>query len=239
MASLSADGAGFRSDLEVQSGVAAANFANAVLTVVVAACITAIPVFAHLLHPAVGVLSAVLLAGLCAWRMPQVAIVAIIFALLFQNTFVSLVADYVVSDDDFDVIRGYNFVTISVTWLVLTATFLANWTRRNTAIDPFVKVLAALFVILGVYFLLGFAFYGITAIVYLRNIVTPLLHLPDLLARLPQPADSAEPGDDRPVRPGARVWFRRVLLARRMARPHQWLRLLGALGRPELRHHGL
>ena len=175
MASLSADGASFRGDREVQAGVAAANFANAVLTVVIAACVTAIPVFAHLLHPAIGVLSAVLLAGLCAWCMPQVAIVAIVFALLFQNTFVSLVVNYVVNDDDFDVIRGYNFVTISVTWLVFTATFLANWKRRNTAIDPFVKVLAALFVILGVYFLLGFAFYGMTAIVYLRNIVTPLL----------------------------------------------------------------
>ena len=175
MASLSADGAGFRGDREVQAGIAAANFANAVLTVVVAACITAIPVFAHLLHPAIGVLSAALLAGVCAWRMPEVSIVAIVFALLFQNTFVSLVADYVVSDDDFDVIRGYNFVTISVTWLVFTATFIANWKRRNRDVDPFVKVLAALFVILGVYFLIGFAFYGMTAIVYLRNIVTPLL----------------------------------------------------------------
>ena len=116
--------------------VAAANFANAVLTVVIAACITAIPVFAHLLHPALGILSAVLLAGLCAWRMPQIAIVAIVFALLFQNTFVSLVVGYVVSDDDFDVIRGYNFVTISVTWLVFTATFLAGLAaaqhRRST-----------------------------------------------------------------------------------------------------------
>ena len=175
MTSLTAGGAGFRSDREMQAGVAAANFANAVLTVVVAACITAVPVFAHLLHPAIGILSAVLLAGLCAWRMPQISIVAIVFALLFQNTFVSLAVGNVVSDDDFDVIRGYNFVTIAVTWLVLTATFLADWRQRNRAIDPFVKVLAALFVILGVYFLVGFALYGIAAIIYLRNIVTPLL----------------------------------------------------------------
>jgi hypothetical protein len=38
-----------------------------------------------------------------------------------------------------------------------------------------VKVLVALYAILGVYFLLGFALYGMAAIVYLRNIVTPLL----------------------------------------------------------------
>jgi hypothetical protein len=175
MTSLTADGAGFRSDRETQAGIAAADFANAVLTVVVAAGITAVPVFAHLLHPALGILSAVLLGGLCAWRMPQISIVAIFFALLFQNTFVSLGVDYVASEDDFNFIRGYNFVTIAVTWLVFTATFLANWRRRNTAIDPFVKVLAALFAILGVYFLLGFALFGMAAIVYLRNIVTPLL----------------------------------------------------------------
>ena len=175
MTSLTADGAALRKGQERQAGIAAANFANAVLTVVVAAGITAIPVFAHLLHPAIGVLSAVLLAGLCAWRMPDITIVAIVFALLFQNTFVSLAVGGVVSDDDFDVIRGYNFVIIAVTWLVLTAAFLADWRQRNTAFDPFVKVLAALFVILGVYFLLGFVFYGIAAIIYLRNIVTPLL----------------------------------------------------------------
>jgi hypothetical protein len=175
MASLTAEGAGFRTEASAQAEVAAINFANAVLTVVVAACITALPIFAHLLHPGLGILSAVLLAGFCAWRMPQVAIVAIVFALLFQNTFVALVIDYVVSDDDFDIIRGYNFVTIAVTWLVVTTTFLAGWRQRDTRIDPFVKVLVALFAILGVYFLLGFALYGMAAIVYLRNIVTPLL----------------------------------------------------------------
>lgn len=173
MASLTAEGEVFRSDRAAQA--AAANFANAVLTVVIAAGITGIPVFAHLLHPALGILSALMLAGLCAWRMPEVSIVAIVFALLFQNTFVALAAGYIVSDDDFDIIRGYNFVTIAVTWLVFTATFLADWRGRNRAIDPFVKVLVGLFVILGVYFLLGFVLYGMAAIIYLRNIVTPLL----------------------------------------------------------------
>jgi hypothetical protein len=175
MASLTAEGEVFRRDGAAQAGIAAANFANAVLTVLIAAGITGIPVFAHLLHPAFGILAAVLLAGLCAWRMPEISIVAIVFALLFQNLFVALAAGYIVDDNDFNVIRGYNFVTIAMTWLVFTATFLADWRRCKKSIDPFVKVLAALFVILGVYFLLGFALYRMAAIVYLRNIVTPLL----------------------------------------------------------------
>jgi len=149
MASLTAEQGGFHSRREAQAGIAAANFANSVLTVVVAAAIAAIPVFAHLLHPAIGIVAALLLAGLCAWRMPQISIVAIVFALLFQNTFVALAADHVASTEDFNMIRGYNFVIIAVTWLVFTATFLSDWRRRNTAIDPFVKVLVALYVILG------------------------------------------------------------------------------------------
>lgn len=175
MTSLTAEEAVFHGHRKAQAGIAAANFANAVLTVVVAAAIAGIPVFAHLLHPAVGILSALLLAGLCAWRMPQISIVAIVFALLFQNTFVALAADHIVSDDDFDIIRGYNFVIIAVTWLVVTATFLAHWRLRNASIDPFVRVLVALYAILGIYFMLGFALYGMAAIIYLRNIVTPLL----------------------------------------------------------------
>ncbi|MEQ1942420.1 hypothetical protein ABMA32_08365 [Mesorhizobium sp. VNQ89] len=162
-------------DLQERASAAAENFANAVLSVAVAAVITAVPVFAHIIHPALGIVSAALLAGLCAWRMPQIAIVVIFFAFLFQNTFVSLAVNSVTSDDEFDIIRGYNFVTLAVVWLVLTAGFLLDWNRRNRAADPFVKMLVGVYAILGIYFLLGFALYGMTAIIYLRNIVTPFL----------------------------------------------------------------
>ncbi len=173
MTDIAADGMALRSAPPAGAEAAALGFANAVLTVAVAALITATPVVAHLFNPAAGILCAALLAGLCAWRMPQIAIVTVIFALLFQNTFVSLIVDRIVSDDDFDIVRGYNFVILSVTWLVFTGVFLAHWTRRNRAIDPFVKLLAGIYVGLGIYFLIGFALYGMTAIVYLRNIVTP------------------------------------------------------------------
>jgi len=174
MTDLAADSVGPPAMARARAEKAGEDFANSVLTVLVAAVITAAPVFAHLIHPVAGVATAAVLAGLCAWRMPQIAIVTVIFALLFQNTFVAFAVDRIVSDDDFDVVRGYNFVILSVTWLVFTVAFLADWTYRNRSIDPFVKVLAGLFAVLGVYFLLGFALYGMTAIVYLRNIVTPL-----------------------------------------------------------------
>lgn len=154
---------------------AALGFAEAVLAVVISIFLTAAPVVAHTLHPAAGVTLALLLGGVCAWRMPQVSVIAVIFALLFQNLFVSIMADHVVSEDDFDIIRGYNFMLLSVSWLVVVGSFLADWRSRNRAIDPFVKFSTIVFVLIGLYFLVGFALYGMTAIVYLRNIVTPLL----------------------------------------------------------------
>lgn len=173
MAIAAADNRDFQE--QARARAAAESFANAVLTVAVAAGMTAVPVLAHLVHPALGIASAALLAGLCAWRMAQTAIVAIFFALLFQNTFVSLAINGVTSDDELDIIRGYNFVTLAVVWLVLTTGFLLDWGRRNRAADPFVKVLVGVYAVLGVYFLIGFSFYGMAAIIYLRNIVTPFL----------------------------------------------------------------
>ncbi len=154
---------------------AAADFANAFFGLVMAAFITAAPVIAHLAHPAAGILTALLLGGLCAWRMPQISILAIVFALMFQNLFVSLVAGQIDGEADFDFIRGYNFALLSVTWLVCVAKIPGEWRDRNPAIDPFVKVSAFVLATLGVHFLIGFALYGTTAVVYLRNIVTPLL----------------------------------------------------------------
>ena len=166
---------GRRAAARALAELSAMTFANTALTLLIAAGMTAIPILAHLIHPGVGMLTAFLLGGLCAWRMPQVAIVSIIFALLCQNLFVSFVADQVSSDADFDIIRGYNFVMLSVTWVVVVATYLANWRQRNQAVDPFIKVSVCVFAALGVYFMIGFVFYGMAAIVYLRNIVTPLL----------------------------------------------------------------
>lgn len=154
---------------------AARAVANGLLTLLIAAAMTAVPILAHMIHPAAGIATAVVLSGVCAWRMPQVSAIAVLFAMLFQNLFVSLVIDSVETEDEFDFIRGYNFVLLSVTWVVVWACYLAGWRHRNRAIDPFVKVSVVVFAVVGVYFVVGFAFYGITAVVYLRNIITPML----------------------------------------------------------------
>ena len=140
-----------------------------------AAGLVAVPMLLHILHPAIGIAAAFALAGLCAWRMPHVAIVAIVFSFLFQNLVVSLIAGHVRDADDFDIIRGYNFFLLTATWTATAIGLLAGWRDRNRQLDPYLKMTVAALVVIGVYFLIGFARTGITAVVYLRNIATPLL----------------------------------------------------------------
>ncbi len=141
----------------------------------VAAFLVATPLVLHLLHPAVGMVTAVALAAVCAWRMRHAAIVAILFSFLFQNLIVSLIANHLRDADDFDIIRGYNFLILSAVWLATAVRLMTGWHDRNRALDPYLKFSVVVLAIIGVYFIVGYARNGITAIVYLRNIVTPML----------------------------------------------------------------
>lgn len=152
-----------------------AEAARAILTLTAVAAMTAIPLVAHTIHPLFGILMVALLAGGCAFYAPQVSILAILFSFMFQNLIVSLLADGIRNDDEFDLIRAYNFLTLCVSWLVMAGCFLARWRYRPPGIDLFVKVTVVNLVVIGVYFLLGFVLYKTAAIINLRNIVTPLL----------------------------------------------------------------
>lgn len=163
------------SDRVVSLGRTLAAACEATIAVAIAAVLVTAPLLLHLMHPAAGIAAATLLAMLCAWRMPQVAIVAIVFSFLFQNLVVSLLADHIRDADDFDVIRGYNFLVLSSVWLVTAVRFMGGWSTRARALDPYLKFSVAVMAVIGVYFLVGYARTGISAIVYLRNIVTPLL----------------------------------------------------------------
>lgn len=139
----------------------------------VAAAITAVPVIAHTVHPMLGIISVVLLAGGCAVFAPSYAIVAVLFSFIFQNLFVSIVSDRIATPDDFDVIRSYNFFILCITWLAVAWRFLTQ--RQDAEVYRLIKVTTAAMFLIGIYFLIGFALYNFTAIVYLRNVVSPLL----------------------------------------------------------------
>jgi hypothetical protein len=139
------------------------------------AVMVAAPLLGHSIHQMLGIAMVVVLAGACAVYAPHISIITIFFSFMFQNLIVSLLADGIHTDDEFDMIRAYNFFTLCISWLVMAACFVAHWQSRPRSADIYLKVTVANLVIVGVYFMIGFAFYGTAAIINLRNIVTPLL----------------------------------------------------------------
>lgn len=150
-------------------------FARAVFCVLLAVVSIAVPIGLNGISPSLGMISIVLIAAWTALRLPQLALATILVAFIFQNLFVALTADMLRADDDFDLVRGFNFLYLAVTWLVMAIQLLRNWHDRPRAMDPYIKGSLAVFIGIGLYFLFGLAVNGFNAIVYLRNIVTPLL----------------------------------------------------------------
>lgn len=157
------------------SQAAAEHFAASFAGVMAAFLVTALPIALHGVAPAAGIGSAALLSAFLAWRMPQVAILTILVAFAFQNVLVSVMAGLVRDGDDFDIVRGYNFVILATTWLTVIGRYFTDWPRHDAAVMRYLRPSIVLFAGLGVYFLYGYAVNGFTAIVYLRNIVTPFL----------------------------------------------------------------
>lgn len=153
----------------------ALTIANTFLALLISMAMICLPIAAHGVHPALGMLMTVGLGAACAARLPQVALMAVLVGFMFQNLFVSLMADLVRSEDDFDIIRAYNFLLVCITWLVLAVQFLGQWKRRDPALNRYVVVTVGVMAVLGVYFLIGLAGAPMVAVIYLRNIVTPLL----------------------------------------------------------------
>lgn len=143
------------------------------IQIAIAAIVTAAPVVAHTVHPLLGAALVVLLAGTCAVLSPALAIVTVLFSFIFQNLVVSIISDRILTADDFDIIRSYNFFILCITWLVVAWRFLTEPQRPQ--LYRLITISTAAMCLIGLYFLVGFALYGFTAIVYLRNVVSPLL----------------------------------------------------------------
>jgi hypothetical protein len=150
-------------------------FARAVFTFLIALVAVALPLALHGISPLLGMPAAIAIAGVMAWTMPQQAIAIVLFSFVFQNLLVALMAGLWRSEDDFDLVRGYNFLLLAAVWLGVVAHALVRWRDRPRGLDLYIKASVALFGAIGLYFLIGYALNGFNAIVYLRNIVTPFL----------------------------------------------------------------
>jgi len=144
-------------------------------TIALAMFVLAVPLMAHALHVVLGLSSLFILAGVSAIYSPATSLVAIQLSFIFQNLIVSLLAPYLQSPGDFDMIRAYNFFLLSVTWVFLAASFLSRPKSYPAALANYVKITTVSLLVIGIYFLIGLPTHGIGAIVNLRNVVTPLL----------------------------------------------------------------
>jgi hypothetical protein len=134
-----------------------------------------LPVAGHILTPLIAIPMALVLSVLLANYAPRTALISVIIALLFQNFFVSMVSSNLSGPDEFKIIRGYNFVILVSIW---SAFFASYWTRfrgQNRSIDLIMNLTFGAVGLVFFYFLIGLVQNPTPAVIYLRNILTPIL----------------------------------------------------------------
>lgn len=146
-------------------------------TIGLAIVVTAAPLVAQLVSPLIAVPLAVVAAFVLANHLPRFVPAVVIFATMFQNTFVSLLSPWITDTEAFNFIRGYTFLTTVVCWLVLVGAFLARPQAHGPLARRLVRNGLVLLVVIGAYAAFGLVKNGAGAIIYTRNIVTPILLL--------------------------------------------------------------
>ena len=153
----------------------AATVAHVLFTLILCLAMTALPLAAHFVSPLLAIACQFLLAtGLVLYLTPMAPLV-VVFAILFQNLFVSLLSGYLTGQDDYNFVRGYNFLTMMIVWLWLFGHYAINWRRFSSAANRVMLAGLIAFALIGFYLLLGMAKNPTGAIIYLRNIITPMV----------------------------------------------------------------
>ncbi|MEP1441860.1 MAG: hypothetical protein ABJK39_02495 [Hyphomicrobiales bacterium] len=132
-------------------------------------------VSAHIISPifAVGMII-ILVAAMTRW-MPETALIAVLIAMIFQNTFVALASPSIETTTSFNIIRGYNFVILCGAWGISVLMYLFHFRGQNSELDRLSNVVFALVGIIGVYFLAGFVQNPLGAVIYLRSVATAVM----------------------------------------------------------------
>ena len=137
--------------------------------------LTALPVFLHALGQPLALAVCAAMAAAVALTIEAQVPVVVLVATIFQNVFVSIASVNYTDIHDLDPIKSYNFVTTVVMWLVVMAGFL----NERRSFSPFARRMifasCAVLAIYGVYFLVGVLINPRSAVVYMRNIGTPIL----------------------------------------------------------------
>ena len=151
--------------------------ATVAATLVLASAVIGLPVVAQLVSPLLALPLAVGLAFVLANHLPRFVPAVVIFATMFQNTFVSMLSPWIPDPDAFNFIRGYTFLITVVCWLVLVAAFLKRPADHGPVARRIVGRGIVLLMIVGAFAAFGLVKNGSGAVIYTRNIVTPILLL--------------------------------------------------------------
>ena len=150
---------------------------TAVATLLLAIVATAVPLTAQLVSPLIGLPLAVVIAVGLTLHLPRLVPAVVIFAMMYQNLIVSLLSPAITDQEAFNFIRGYAFLTTVVVWLTLVGGFLAAPDRHSPLVRRMVRQGIWLLMIVGLFAAIGLVKNGSAAIIYTRNIVTPILLL--------------------------------------------------------------
>lgn len=154
---------------------AAARVSHVFFTFLLCLAITIVPVATHFVSPGLAIaFQFVLVSGCVLYLTPLVPLV-VVFALVFQNLFVSLFSGYLVDGNDYNFVRGYNFLTMMISWLWLFGHYTVHWRDKPAELNRIMLVCLGGFVLIGLYLLVGMAKNPTGAIIYLRNVITPLI----------------------------------------------------------------
>lgn len=132
------------------------------------------PVFVHITSPTAAILACVATAMLIVAFADEFIPFILIVGFLFQNFCVAIVSPMVPDEQTFNAIRAYNFLNTAVTWLLIMGTYFTTPRPIRNPLSPFITIGNVVIAIVGVYFLYGLAVNGNNALVYLRNVITPL-----------------------------------------------------------------
>ena len=153
----------------------AVDYAQPVVACLIAALATGLPVYAYHFSFILAAMISIG-CGLVIFRLaPAIIPVALVASILFQNTFVATTAPYIQTTDDFVQIRAFSFIFMCTVWSGCAVLYLANRHRETALFQKYVLVSSAALAVVTVYMLYGLALHGKGAVIYFRNVATPLL----------------------------------------------------------------
>lgn len=138
--------------------------------------LVATPIFVHAGNPYLGLMLSALVGVLVANFALGFSPVLLVVAFLFQNMFVAMVSPTITSPEDFNLVRGHNFILLVSVWSVVLLGVLVSH-RRVFASERVLMLSTALLPLIAVYMVVGQAKGLEGAPTYLRNIVGPLMCL--------------------------------------------------------------